>query len=154
MKLQSESYQRERYQTFSTRHQSGGTKLNIVIGLFIAAALFIVSLAIFPPTYSTDLTLIGQGKPAIAIVYDVEDGYSVELKKNFSAVRDDNDYEDLLEFLIIDVRSPNGRDFLRKNPATQGSALFYSGAGEKVLVIEGPREASVLRDSIQQAFGF
>jgi len=105
----------------------------------------------FPPTCSTDLDRIGQGKPAIALVYDLEDGASTNLMEGYTAIRDEFDH--LVEFLVVDVASPKGEAFRDSRQAAIGSALYYSASGEKVMVLHGPQENSVLLDSIKNAFG-
>jgi len=50
--------------------------------------------------------------------------------KGYNAIR--HDYEHLVEFLVADVASPKGDAFIRIHKATLGSAVYYSGDGNKI----------------------
>ena len=139
------------YTSSSSKQTQSGTAgkhfVGIVLG-FICLAL--MGWAFFPASFSTDLDRIGQGKPAIALVYDLEDGGSTNLMEGYTEIRDD--YEGEIEFLVVDAVSPKGNAFMKKGDLTTGSAIYYSASGEKVMVIHGPQEISVLVDSINKAF--
>lgn len=134
----------------SPRTQSGTAGkhfIGILLGFIFLGAM---GWAFFPTSFSTDLARIGQGKPAIALVYDLEDGGSSNLMEGYTEIRDD--YEGKIEFLVVDAVSPKGSAFMNKENLTTGSAVYYSGSGETLMVIHGPQEVSVLVDSIKKAF--
>jgi len=60
----------------------------------------------------------------------MENGSSLDLMKGYNAIR--HDYEHLVEFLVVDVASPKGDAFIRIHKATLGSAVYYSGDGNKI----------------------
>jgi len=60
----------------------------------------------------------------------MENGSSLDLMKGYNAIR--HDYEHLVEFLVADVASPKGDAFIRIHKATLGSAVYYSGDGNKI----------------------
>ncbi|HHI92728.1 MAG TPA: hypothetical protein ENK04_04315 [Gammaproteobacteria bacterium] len=135
----------------ASQHQSGGISKNAVITLFIIFAFAIIAWTILPSSFSTDLDLIGQGKPAVVLIYDMENGNSLDLMKGYNAIR--HDYEHLVEFLIADVASPKGNTFIRTHKATPGSAIYYSDDGEEMRVLYGSQDEKTLSDSIKNTFG-
>ncbi len=104
-----------------------------------------------PTAFSTDLERIGQGKPAIVLIYDMENGSSLDLMKGYNAIR--HDYEHLVDFFVADVESPKGKVFIRTYKATPGSAIYFLGNGEKTMVLYGSQDENVLIESIKKTFG-
>jgi len=130
--------------------QSSNLRKNLLIASTIIVGLIIMAWAALPPTFSTDLDRIGKGKPAIALVYDLENDASTKLMEGYNAIR--HEYEHLVEFLLVDTASPRGKSFLRQQPAEAGTALYYSGDGKRLMVLHGPQEAAALAQSIDRAF--
>jgi len=137
--------------TFINQRQSGAVSKNFVIGLFIISGFAILAWKLLPSAFSTDLDRVGQGKPAIVLIYDMENGSSLDLMKGYNAIR--HDYEHWVEFLVADVESPKGDAFIRAHKATPGSAIYYSADGEKIMVLYGSQDEDVLVNSIKNTFG-
>jgi len=133
-----------------TNREQGGIKRNLLGGILVTAGLVFLAMLAIPQSFSTDLDRIGQGKPVIAIVYEIENEAVNSLMEGFNKIR--KDYEHAVEFLLVDSTSPTGQLFLRKNPATAGSALYYSETGEKIKIVHGPQEVHILDQSIKLAF--
>lgn len=142
------------HQMNSTTHhqyQSGAALKNVIISLFLASGLFVMAWMMLPTAFSTDLERIGQGKPAIVLIYDMENGSSLDLMKGYNAIR--HDYEHLVDFFVADVESPKGKVFIRTYKATPGSAIYFLGNGEKTMVLYGSQDENVLIESIKKTFG-
>lgn len=107
--------------------------------------------AAFPPSYNTDLSLIGKGKPAIVLIFDKENVASMDLMEEFNQIRDD--YEGEIEFLVADIGTTVGDQFASSHSMGSASAVYFMGGGEKVIAFYGPQDRAVLRDSIKQSFG-
>lgn len=136
---------------FSMRHQTGALTQNLIAIVLIISGLVVVFLSMLPPSYNTDPSVIGQGKPVIAVIYDNASDVSLRLAEAFNVIR--ADYEGLLEFIAIDVNTPIGQQFLITHKVASANALYYSAEGKRVFVLHGPREATELRESIQQTLG-
>ncbi len=119
----------------TNQHQSGAVSKSVIIGLFIIVGFAILAWTLLPTAFSTDLDRVGQGKPAIVLIYDMENGNSLDLMKGYNAIR--HDYEHWVDFFVADVESPKGIAFIRAHKATPGSAIYYSGDGEKLMVLYG-----------------
>ncbi|MDH5301250.1 MAG: hypothetical protein OEW58_07815 [Gammaproteobacteria bacterium] len=127
------------------------TRKHIFSSFAIIGGLALLIWAAFPDSFSTDLDRIGKGKPAIALIYDMENEASGKLMEGYNAIR--HEYEHAVEFLLVDTASPQGRSFLRQQPSDAGTALYYSADGKRLMVLHGPQEHHVLADSIKSTFG-
>jgi hypothetical protein len=103
-----------------------------------------------PQGYSTDTSLIGKGKPAIVLIYDSDNLVSDQLMASFNQVRDT--YGNQIEFLLVDLNAPGGRQFANTNGVTTASALFFSPEGRQVAVAHGAHEKEMLEDAIRRKF--
>ncbi len=137
---------------FSVRkNQIGVLKHNLLIIMLIATSLIALIWLVMPKSFSTDLSLIGQGKPAVTIIYDLDDARSQKLMESFNQIR--HAYEDQVEFLVVDLGIPQGRQFARTQATTSAGAHFFSSAGKKLLVLEGTHDIDELKKALKQAFG-
>ena len=133
------------------KNQTGALKHNLLVIALIAIALVSVIWFIMPASFSTDLSLIGQGKPAVAIIYDLDDARSQKLMESFNQIR--HAYEDQVEFLVVDLGAPQGRQFAQTQATTSAGAHFFSSEGKKLLVLEGTHEIDALKKALKQAYG-
>ncbi len=137
---------------FSMRkNQTGALKYNLLAISLIAVSLVTLIWLVMPASFSTDLSLIGQGKPAVAIIYDVDDGRSQKLMESFNQIR--QTYEDQVEFLVVDLGAPQGRQFAQVHATTSAGAHFFSSEGKKLLVVEGTHDIDALKKALNQAYG-
>ncbi len=136
---------------FSGYRQQGAINKRLKIGLFIFAGVFITIWAIISSSFSSDTKRIGQGKPVIAMIYEGGDSASVNLRYGYKKLR--AEYEDSIEFLLINIHSPNGLHFLQDTDAKAGTALYYDAKGKQLLVMEGPKDVATLGESIKTTFG-
>ncbi len=127
-------------------------KRKLIIIPFVIVGMITAVWLLLPPSYKTDLSLIGQGKPVIVMVYDSYNAASYELVENFNKVH--LDYEGRVEFLIADTKVPAGQNFERTYGASSASAVFFTGDGEKVRVLNKSYEPEVLSKLIDETFGF
>ncbi|MCF6236821.1 MAG: hypothetical protein L3J70_10705 [Gammaproteobacteria bacterium] len=127
-------------------------KRKLIIIPFVIVGMITAVWLLLPPSYKTDLSLIGQGKPVIVMVYDSYNAASYELVENFNQVH--LDYEDRVEFVIADTKVPAGQSFERTYGASSASAVFFTGDGEKVRVLNKLYEPEVLSKLIDETFGF
>ena len=99
--------------------------------------------------HPTDLTLIGNGRPALVLAYDINSMGGMEVMKLMDAVRDD--YTDRVEFLIADLGTPQGIQFAKRHNAINGTVMFYSAKGSYVRTIHVPPDTETLRYGLDEA---
>jgi len=133
-------------------YQIGALKQNLIAALLVISGLILLVWSMLPPSYNTDLSVIGKGKPVIAVIYDNENEVSLRLMEAYNTIR--HNYEHQIEFIAIDKNSPQGQPFLIKNNILSANAVYYSASGERILNIHGPKEAAELVLSIQQTFNY
>ncbi len=130
--------------------QRGALKQNLLAALLVVMGLFLLVWSMLPPSYNTDLTLIGSGKPVVAVVYDNDNAVSLRLIEAFNSIRDN--YTGVLEFIVIDKAAPDGQRFLIENKISSANAVYYSAEGDRLLSLYGPKEVAELVTSIEQTF--
>ncbi len=130
--------------------QTGFISKNIIIGFLILFGLVVAVWAMLPSAFSTNLERVGQGIPAIVLVYDMDDGHSHKLMEGYNAIR--HNYEGQVEFFVADAGHPKGQAFIRTHQANLSSAIHFSGDGKQVMVIHSGQDEKVLIESIKKAF--
>jgi len=125
-------------------------KFAIVFFIFAASGLFLWSqLAIKP--LSTDLTLIGQGKPALVLAYENFAPSGIEAMERINRVR--SDYDTNIKFLVADMGTPQGQAFTEQYELLDGMVIFLSADGQPVSIGTVPVNESELRRRLDQDLG-
>jgi hypothetical protein len=100
-------------------------------------------------SYSTDLTRIGGGRPALVLAYDINSMGAMEVMKLMDALRDE--YSDRVEFLVADLGTPDGYKFTQRHDGINGTVMFYSGEGSHVRTMHLPPNTETLRLGLEEA---
>ncbi len=95
---------------------------------------------------STDLSVIGQGKPVLVLVYENYSPRSTDALSQLNQVMDD--YQQRLAFVIADVGVPQGRAFADRHRLASGQALFLKPDGEPLQAMNIATEESELRSHL------
>lgn len=98
--------------------------------------------------YSTDLTRIGQGRPALVLAYDIQSMGGAEVMGLMDDLR--ADYEDRIHFLVAPLGAPHGRAFGDHHDAVNGTVVLFAASGAAVHRVELPPNAGVLRRALDQ----
>jgi hypothetical protein len=101
--------------------------------------------------YDSDVTKVGQGRPAVVLVFENFSPPSIEAMAVFDQVR--RDYAERLDFLVADTGTPRGRDFIDRHNVHVGQVLTFRPDGTRVRVamLEGGEQA--LRERLRQDLG-
>ena len=134
----------------SSNQQKGSVTHTLVMSLLAICGLVAALWAMLPSSFTSDVSRIGQGTPVVALIYDGSDSVSINMKYGYKKLR--KVYQPGVEFMLINVRSPSGIDFLQKTNAKPGTALYYDAAGEQIHLEHGPKDVATLSESIKSNF--
>ena len=99
--------------------------------------------------YPTDLTRVGEDRPALVLAYDIMSMGGTEVMGLLDAVR--GEYADRVEFLVADLGVPDGRNFAQRHGAANGTVMLFSRDGSHVRTIHLPPNIEVLRHALEEA---
>lgn len=95
---------------------------------------------------STDLTVIGQGKPVVVLVYESYAPAGLEAMERLNHVR--SDYEPDIKFRVAHIGTPEGDLFVRRHEAFDGVMVLFDAKGEVVRVTMVPQPVELLREEL------
>ena len=123
--------------------------VRITVGLLVVlvAAGFVFSRLGARPI-STDLSGVGQGKPALVVAYENYTPAGANALERLSGVR--ADYEDRMLFRVADLGTPDGRAFASLHRLSNGVAVFLGHDGERVRVTAIPASEAELREQLDR----
>jgi len=105
--------------------QNGSTRsINLIIILVICAVV-VAATMLLPKGFSDDTSKIGQGSVVLVLTHDKNFMGGTVAMEMLNRIR--SDYEGKVDFLAIDVNTPQGQAFTR-----------LQGVGSEVLVLFGP----------------
>lgn len=120
-------------------------KTSTVIAASLVAILalgYFVTKGVVKPV-STDLSVIGQGKPALVLAYENFSPTGGEALDRLRQVR--AEYESRLHFVVADLGTPQGRAFANRFGLADGQAVFLKPDGQPLHVIRIPGDGQELR---------
>lgn len=97
--------------------------------------------------YSTDLSRIGQGRPAVVLAYDIQTMGGMEVMAMMDTLRPN--YRDRVEFLVAALGAPEGQAFGQRHRAISGTVVLFSEAGIPVRTLRGPANAAELQQALE-----
>ncbi|WP_088279012.1 hypothetical protein [Ideonella sp. A 288] len=101
--------------------------------------------------YPTDLTRIGQGRPAVVLAHDSNHTGGFAVMELMNAVRGDHDGQ--VEFLVAHLGLAEGKAFASRHGARDGIVLLFDGQGKRVGALDQPQTTDELRQAMASAFG-
>lgn len=116
--------------------------LTIISIVALSALGYFVTTGVVKPV-STDLSVIGQGKPALVLAYENFSPTSGEALDRLREVR--TEYEPRLQFVVADLGTPQGRAFANRFGVDDGQAAFLTPDGQVLVVTRLPRDKRDLR---------
>lgn len=97
---------------------------------------------------SKDLSVIGQGKPVVVLVYESYAPAGMDAMERLNQVR--SDYEPDIKFRVAHLGTPEGDVFVRRHEAFDGVIVLFDAAGEVVRVTMVPRQVSGLKNELER----
>ncbi|MFK7853115.1 MAG: hypothetical protein AB8B79_03335 [Granulosicoccus sp.] len=92
---------------------------------------------------SSDLSIIGQGKPVLALAYENFSPTGGDALTHLQEIK--NDYDSRLSFVIADLGTPQGRTIADRYRLRDGLAVFLDKDGQALLVTNIPADQRELR---------
>ena len=92
-----------------------------VIGVLLASLHFVQPM-------SSDLSVIGQGKPSLVLAYENFSPESGAVLNQLNRIR--KDYQGAMNFVVADLGTPQGQAFARQHNLSNGAAVFLSAEGK------------------------
>jgi hypothetical protein len=109
----------------------------LVIGLFLTGAVMLL-----PRGFSDDLSLIGKRSASVVLTHDknlLGSQTTMELLNNIRS-----DYEPNVHFIVVDVATLKGREFMQRQQVGVISLLFFGLDGKRKSLLEaGATEPAV-----------
>ena len=99
--------------------------------------------------YPTDLTRVGEGRPALVLAYDIKSMGGMEVMRLLDTLR--GEYTNRVEFLVADLGVPDGHNFAQRHGAANGTVMLFSGDGSHVRTIHLPLNTEMLRHALEEA---
>jgi len=124
-------------------------RARVIAGLLITAAivaLLVVMWHQLPRPYSTDLSQIGQGTPALVLAHDDHLVNSDQQMAAMDNVREGLERHAIL--LVANMREARGANFARAHDADAATVLIFSAEGELLARIRGPVDGATLRQHV------
>ena len=98
---------------------------------------------------STDLSVIGQGKPVLVLAYE---NYSPAGGDALNRLREGrSDYDSRLDFVVVDLGTPQGRAFANRYQLADGQAVFLKRDGQPLEVTNIPADERELRSRLESS---
>ena len=95
---------------------------------------------------STDLSVIGKGKPTLVLAYANYSPTGGDALNRLSRVT--KDYESRIEFVVADLGVPEGRNFAARHQLVDGQALFLMPDGRPLRTMSIPADERELRSRL------
>ena len=118
-----------------------------------SAAVLAVIAVLFASTYflqpmSSDLSTVGQGQPSLVLAYENFSPESGAMLNQLNNIR--QDYQDVMNFAVADLGTPEGKAFARQYNISNGLAVFLSGQGEPLRVSMLTADEQALRQLLDE----
>ncbi len=117
--------------------------ITAVVAVGVAGYVFTMSAG---KPISTNLSIIGQGKPALVLAYENYSPTGGEALNRLRKVR--KDYDSRLEFVVAEIGTPQGRSFADRYQLFDGQAVFLKQNGEPLQITGIPADEQTLRTQL------
>ena len=111
----------------------------------IAGLMYFVLTGVGRPM-STDLSIVGQGKPVLVLAHE---NFSPTSGEALHRLRDvEKEFESRLSIVIADLGIPEGQAFAQRHGLGDGQALFLNKDGQAIQITAVTADENALRDQL------
>ena len=114
-----------------------------VVGFAVVLGLGVLLSGGIGTPISSDLSVVGKGKPALVLVYENYSPTGGEALSRLGDVK--KDYESQIDFVVADLGVPEGRVFADRHRLGDAQALFLASDGRPRDAISIPADEGALR---------
>ncbi len=114
--------------------------------LALFALGYFVTVGVVKPM-STDLSVIGQGKPVLVLAYQNFSPVGGDALNRLKQVR--GDFESRLDFVVADLGTPQGKTFANRYQLMDGQAVFLKRDGQALQITGIPADERELRKRLE-----
>ena len=123
-------------------------KVIAVIAVSLCAVGYFLIAGIGKPIGS-DLSVIGQGKPALVLAYENYSPTGGEALNRLREIR--SDFDSRLEFVVADLGTPQGRAFAERYQLINAQAVVLRQDGQPLQVTSIPANEQELRSILESS---
>lgn len=99
--------------------------------------------------FSTDLSRVGQGTPALVVARDINFLAGAEVMDLLNGIRPE--YDGRVEFLAAHLGHPDGQAFARQHGMRDATVVLFSGDGQRLETLRAPQRAAEIREALRAA---
>ena len=120
-----------------------------VISAFLVALIALGNIFIMREgePISTDISIIGQGKPVLVLVYENYSPTGGDALNRLRQIR--SDYDSRLDFAVADLGAPQGSAFAHRYKLVNGQAMFLKQDGQPLGITNIPEDEQELRRRLE-----
>lgn len=100
-------------------------------------------------SFSSDLTRIGQGRPALVMLREVHVMGGDLVMEYMSQIQDE--FRDEVEFLVVHTGNPDGQTFAATHRVGDGSLVLFDGNGDVIGRVDRPAGSAELRQYLRDS---
>ncbi len=115
-----------------------------VVSVLVGGLIFATKQFLKP--MNTDLSVVGQGLPALVFAYENYSPESGAVLNQLNRIK--SDYENRMVFAVADLGTPEGRAFAQRYELANGLAIFLSATGQPLEVAVLMSEEAALRKQL------
>jgi len=123
-------------------------KVLITLAVIVGTGAFIFS-QLPRGVFSTDLSRIGQGKPALVVARDIGLVAGAEVMDLLNSLRPE--FSDRVDFLAVNLGNPQGHGFVRQHGMQDGTVVLFSASGTRIGALDRPTTQQELRQLLDAA---
>jgi hypothetical protein len=126
----------------------GWAKALITVAVIVGAGALIFT-QLPRGAFSTDLSRVGQGTPALVVARDINFLAGAEVMDLLNTIRPE--YDDRVEFLAAHLGHPDGQAFARRHDMRDATVVLFSGDGQRLATLRAPQSAAQVREALRAA---
>jgi hypothetical protein len=134
--------------------QNGSAKTINLVAIASIIALLAIAVSMLPKGFSDDLSKIGKGSNIAVLIHNKNAIQSLNLMDRLNRIR--TDYENKIEFLVVDIETEEGKQFTQEQNLTDIGLVFFgpNGARQGILSASNISDDKGLRRSLDNQFAF
>ena len=129
-----------------TYAQTGSARLTNLVIILVMCVILVFAALLLPKGFSDDLSIIGQGSVVVVLTHDKNTMGGVVTMDLLNKVR--SDYEGKVDFLAVDVNTPEGQAFTRQQGVGTMVLVLFDADGSRREVIDGDIGEQELRSAL------